>query len=414
MKKMQRPETLRQFYNLMFETATIRAGFVNAYLEHDTPGQKGVSKTVEGKLAALAAALECLRGIPRENDRYRLRLGTEGAVELDLSYEITELEKDLYFFSHTEEEFAAYLEELHPGLTRQVGEGLRFLKGNGFRVFVTDRDGTVNNYCGRYRSSIQSAYNAVFLTRFALRAVEHAVILTSAPLAGDGLIDISVTPPGAFIYAGSKGREFLRENGTVSRYTIEREKQQMLDRLNERLSNLVKRPEYESFALIGSGLQFKFGQSTIARQDISGSIPVKESEIFLGTVRSMVEELDPQTRHFRIEDTGKDIEIILTVQSEEGGLKDFDKGDGVSFLNGELGLHMERGPNLICGDTGSDIPMVTASVGRTKETWTIFVTDDEELRAAVRDACPNALFLSEPDMLVSLLNACAMKDDAYV
>jgi hypothetical protein len=411
MRKMKKLETLRQFYDLMFETARIRRRLVAAHLEHDRSGEMKGYKPGEYEMAELGAFLEALVSIPMRNDRYRLRLGTEAEVELDLTYEMTELEKDLVFFSHTEDEFKVYLEELHPGFRDQVEDGYRFLKGYRHRVFVTDRDGTVNNYCGRYRSSIQSAYNAIFLTRFANFAVDYGIILTSAPLANEGLVELSVAPPGAFIYAGSKGREFLRENGTVSRYTIEREKQQMLDRLNERLSDLVKRPEYEPFSLIGSGLQFKFGQSTIARQDISGSIPVKESERFLEVVRGVVEELDKEGRVFRIEDTGKDVEIILTVQSGEGGLKDFDKGDGVLYLDQELDFQMERGPHLICGDTASDIPMVAASTKQTSDTRAIFVTADEELKTAVREVSPNAFFLSEPDMLVSLLDTFVLREE---
>lgn len=76
--------------------------------------------------------------------------------------------------------------------------------------------------------------------------------------------------------------------------------------------------------------------------------------------------------------------MILTV---EGGEKEFDKGDGVRFLDKILGFDIENSMNLICGDTGSDVPMVTKTIelsGKEK-TWAIFVTKNEGLRKRVSD-----------------------------
>ena len=162
-------------------------------------------------------------------------------------------------------------------------------------------------------------------------------------------------------------------------------------------------PRYELFSLIGSGLQFKFGQTTVARQDIYGSIPAKESEAFMNVIEELIRDIDPRGEYFRTEDTGKDIEIILTVEGESG-LKDFDKGDGVSFLDGELGLGLARGGNLVCGDTSSDIPMVAAARVKSPQTSAIFVTSETAIKQAVRRICEHTHFVSEPDILVCLLN----------
>jgi hypothetical protein len=155
--------------------------------------------------------------------------------------------------------------------------------------------------------------------------------------------------------------------------------------------------------LIGSGLQFKFGQTTVARQDIYGSVPETESEAFAGVIRELIGELDPDGLYFRTEDTGKDIEIILTVEGTSG-LKDFDKGDGILFLDSELGLDLTGGENLICGDTSSDVPMVKAAAEKSPDPWTIFVTRDENLKQAVRRTSDRVAFVSEPDVLVCCLN----------
>jgi hypothetical protein len=253
---------------------------------------------------------------------------------------------------------------------------------------------------------VQSAYNGLFLSRFARGEPENAVLLTSAPLADTGLVDLSVMPEGDYIYAGSKGREYLNSSGEIRTFPIDVGQKQALDVLNRRLQALLSEGAYEIHGLIGSGLQFKFGQTTVSRQDIHHSIPDQQSEIFLNLVRSIVREIDPDERIFRIEDTGLDVEIILTISddSSSGGLKDFDKGDGITYLDGELKLSLARGGNLICGDTASDIPMARAAVEASADSTAIFVTHDEGVRASVRAACPRSLFVSTPDVLVLFLN----------
>jgi len=117
----------------------------------------------------------------------------------------------------------------------------------------------------------------------------------------------------------------------------------------------------------------------------------------------MVTRMDPQKNYFRIEDTGLDIEIILTIQDEKEGLKDFDKADAVKFLDQELQLQMNKGPHLVCGDTGSDVPMIEAAMASCADTWSIFVTTKEDLASKVVRTCPNSLVVPEPDILISIL-----------
>jgi hypothetical protein len=393
-------QTMRQFYALMQETGKLRRKLVARILEGEDPGPRAPGR--------LRSFLDALRRIPRQNGRFVLsggtgRTQTAKVLRLELDYEITELEKDLIFLEKGEGALLSHLAELHPGFQEELDRAFEFWRTLNLPVncLISDRDGTVNNYCGRYLSSIQSAYNAVFLSRFAQTAARSTVILTSAPLSGGGLEDIAVTPPGLFILAGSKGREYLDGKGRRGALAIEADKQKMLDLLNRRLAQLLQDPQYELFSLIGSGLQFKFGQTTVARQDIYGSIPATESEAFMDMIEELIRDIDPRREYFRTEDTGKDIEIILTMEGESG-LKDFDKGDGVSFLDGELDLGLARGGNLVCGDTSSDIPMVAAA--QSPQTSAIFVTRDEELKEEVRRTCERTHFVSEPDVLVCLLN----------
>jgi hypothetical protein len=393
-------ETLAQLHTLMGSTVPARRRLTKDVLASRTPDA--------GAMTRLQEALAALEAIPEEREGRRLTLDAGGAVHVDLGYEIGELKKDLLFLEKGKEALLGRLAEVHPRLREEVEAGVEALGGVRYQAFVTDRDGTVNNYCGRYVTSVQSVYNAVFLTRFARARTRKAVIVTSAPLDDIGLVDLAVAPTGIFTYAGSKGREYLDPQGRRKQYPIAREKQGRLDLLNERLDALLETPGHEAFTLIGSGLQHKFGQTTIARQDIAGSIPEERSKAFLDEVRKLVGDVDPEGDFFRIEDTGLDVEILLTVDDDpSGATRDFDKGDGLRFLNDDLPLYMGAGTCLVCGDTPSDVPLLQASLALAPGTRAAFVTRKDELRQRVRDVLPNALFQSEPDALVATLNALA-------
>jgi hypothetical protein len=393
--------TLPQFYERMRSTRPLREAAVTAILgEAPVPAEAAPS---------FRQALADLEAIPADAEGQRLRVQASGAAEVhvDLGYEIGELQKDIQYLEEGEESLLAELARRHSRFLDEVAAGTDALAGVRFQTFVSDRDGTVNNYCGRYAASIQSAWNAVFLTRFARARAQRSVILTSGPLQDVGLLDLAVTPPGAFVYAGSKGRESLDPEGRRRQFAIDARQQEMLDVFNRRLGELLDEPGHEVFRLIGSGLQHKFGQTTVARQDIHRSVPEDRSNAFLERVRALVRSLDPEGAFFRIEDTGLDAEILLTVEDEGGGRRDFDKGDGVRFLNDDQKLAMDRGPCLVCGDTSSDVPMLEAALELAPEVRSVFVTRRDDLRQTVKSRLPGALFVSEPDALVAILNGLA-------
>jgi len=389
-------KTLEEFIQRMRDTLPVRRQAVADIL---------TSGRFTGSVNPLRKTLSEIEDLPRENGRYRLNVSGPGERTLDFSYETTELHRDIRFLAEGEEALAADLAADHSGFEDRVREGIEFLSGVTFRNLFSDRDGTVNNYCARYNTSVQSAYNALFITRYVKTQVTNAVVLTSAPLADVGIVDMSAMPEGAVILGGSKGREMKDTEGGQHRYDIPQEQARKLAVLNDRLKILLEKPEYRKFSLIGSGLQFKFGQTTVARQDMNESVGLRESEKFLDTIRDLVVDLDPESRNFRIEDTGKDIEIMLTVKTEgEDDRRDFDKGDGIRFIDDTLNLGMVQGPNLICGDTGSDVPMVTAALARCPDTRAIFVTRDEDLKQRVRAVGAACFFVKTPDMLVMILN----------
>ena len=391
----QEIRTLKQFYNLMAMTRDVRYKTVESLFK-DQPIE-------QNSITSLENALFSLEDIPSEDGLRILYIDDSKKISARLLYEISELQKDIFFLKYSEKQFIENLENLHEGFLEQVNDGIEKLKGLNFNCFITDRDGTINNYCGRYISSVQAVYNSVFLTRFARKKASNPIIITSAPLKGPGLVDVSVNPDKTFIYAASKGREYIDLNGKRKTYPIEKNKQRLLDSLNKRLSDLVKNPAFEMFSMIGSGLQFKFGQTTIARQDIRKSIPESESEEFLEEINNIVREIDPGGENFKIEDTGLDIEIILTIENSLSEAKDFNKADAVNFLDDALKLNMTKGPHLVCGDTSSDVPLIEAAMEKTPDTWAVFVTENSELSAKVKDMCPNSFIVTQPDILVTIL-----------
>ena len=389
-------DDLKSFYTLMTQTRDLRFEIVNdLFSSQDIP---------KSRITPLKNALDSLEESLDDGYKTALRIDGSETIDVDVTYEVTELKKDIYYLENNEDEFMSYLKSLHPDFSTHVQSGAASLKGKHFNCFITDRDGTTNNYCGRYRSSVQSIYNAVFLTRFAKNAASNPIMMTSAPLKDIGIVDVSVNPDKTLIYAASKGREFIDLSNARRTFPIDDQKQKLIKGLYRKLNDLVKDPAYERFSLIGSGLQFKFGQITIARQDINGPIPDLKSRDFLGLIENMVTDMDPTHENFRIEDTGLDIEIILTISDKKAGLKDFDKGDGVKYLDQELNLNMNKGPHLICGDTGSDVPMIEAAMKQTNDTWSIFVTKNQDLAERVKTVCPNAVIVPEPDILVTILN----------
>ena len=395
--------TLQQFYALMAKTREVRLDVVTQYLED-------FSKQSED-IVSLVNAAEALRAIPTTTDGSEVDLDDSRKIAIDLSYEINELQKDILFLTDGEDAFERHLRDLHPTLDEQVGLGVAMLSPLHLRNLITDRDGTVNNYCGRYLSSIQSVYNSVYISRFAQIVARNTVVLTSAPLENGGLVDITTIPKGIVINAGSKGREYRDLNFERVTYAIDPDQQARLDELNSLLLELLKQPQYEKFGLIGSAFQQKFGQTTMARQDVTGSVPETESIQFLQKLESLVKKVDPEGHFFRIEDTGLDVEIILTISSADSaeGRTDFSKGNGVEFLNEKLELDIATGPNLVCGDTGSDVPMLEECLRHSDNTWSIFVTRKEDLKQRVRSLTDKSLIVDEPDTLVAILNTLTTK-----
>ena len=78
-------------------------------------------------------------------------------------------EKDIIYLERGKEKFLLYLAKINKNFSYEVNRVFSNLMDRKIKTFVTDRDGTINNYAERYRSSIQSVYNAIFLNHFILK-----------------------------------------------------------------------------------------------------------------------------------------------------------------------------------------------------------------------------------------------------
>lgn len=387
-------KTLAEFYTCMRLLREARAKIVNAINESETVDVKDLKYLEQIKIK--------LEDIPKKEEFFELKTNQGKSITLELDYELSELKKDDIFLKHGHKALKEHMCKIHKNYEEEVNNGFDFLKQYSFKHFVTDRDGTVSNYCGRYQSSIQPIYNALCLSELKKAIEGRCIILTSAPLLDIGLADVSVQPEGEYILAGSKGRELLLDHEKHT-YPIEEHQQQKLDELNEAIDKLLEIEEFTSFRFIGSGLQHKFGQTTLARQDKNHSISEKKSLNLKQNIEDLLQKLDPDATIFSLEDTGKDLEIMLKIKSYKNNLEEFDKGNGLKFIMKHLGEDLRNENILICGDTASDVPLISAAQELGANVTSVFVTEDESLKDLVRVKCNDSFFVSSPDVLIYML-----------
>ena len=386
-------DTLASFYKVIRYSVKLKKKIVNLYIRN-----RKISKKLIKLLENIYQEISSIN--QDKSKKYLLRLEDGSNIKLDLTYELEELRRDVMFLREGEDALLQHIRKKNLNFDKDFSNLVKNLSDKSFDNFITDRDGTINNYCGLYLSSAQSIYNAVFISRFVKKRVSKFIIMTSAPL--EGILSLSVFPRTIPIYSGSKGREYIGKFGLKNGAKITSEKKKILNSITKEIKNLLAKDDNNKFSLIGSGFQQKFGQITIARQDISKSIPAGDSSKFLKSVQELVTKVDSEKKYLYVEDTGKDIEIILTNDKDVGD--GFSKGDGVSFLDKELSLNLESGLNLVAGDTSSDIPMAKECLARNNSSTPVFVTQDAKLKKKVKNELGKSLYVSSPDIFVAALN----------
>lgn len=376
--------TIDDFYKKIKKIKKIRSSILKSLLKNKKPSKR--------KIKRLKLYFNQLKSIEKKNNKFIL---TSKNIEigLKLKYEISELEKDIIFLEKGRKGLEKYFERIHKDFRNQSKKLRNYLKNKEVDFFVTDRDGTINNYCETYLSSIQSIYNAFFLYKFSEK-IKKTIILTSGPL--DDFEKVNLLSKGNFIFAGSKAREFKFPNEKKESIKLSKKEEKLLSALKKSIERLLSQEKYQIHKFIGSGFQIKHGEITLARQDISNSIPKEQSLKLLSEIKKIVKELDPRNKFLEISDTKLDIEIIL-----KSNLKSFDKGKGLEFLLKKSKINLSE--TLIAGDTSSDLSLLKTSKDLSKNISCIFVTEDKNLKKEVKKINKEAIFISSPDILVNEL-----------
>ncbi|THB63588.1 MAG: hypothetical protein D6B26_05900 [Spirochaetaceae bacterium] len=394
------------------ETRQVRENLVKALIAGQ--GNEGLKQGYEN----LCRCLEYLHSLPSDpvigsgvSGQYkkRIEISPGQALTVDMGYEISELQRDCQFLTEGWESLACNIRKTNYLAASEheeaVAMALGVMKESGHQEWgscITDRDGTINHYCGRYFASVQSVYNAFVMARFASVLTGGLMVLTSAPLRSPGLQDVNCLPSGYAVLAGSKGREWISMDGEYGSLPLEPGQQAVLQSLNASIQRLLVSEQWSVLTYIGSGVQFKHGQTAIARQDVHHSIPKELSQEFACQVQKIVKQCDPEGRYLYIEDTGFDLEIGLRFEEQN---RAFSKGDGLEILLQRGLLILREGPHIVCGDTQADFPMFDFVNRRSPHVLTVLVSQDQDLCESARQQYPHVLCLSSPDSLIMLLNS---------
>lgn len=127
MIKEQTIDTLKSFYNLMAQTREVRFDIVNQLLSFNS--------VPKGQYDALQSALRSLEMCLKEEHKTTLKIDGSEDIDVDLTYEITELKKDIYYLENGEDKFMSYLESMHPNFSSHIQNGVALIEGEAFQLF---------------------------------------------------------------------------------------------------------------------------------------------------------------------------------------------------------------------------------------------------------------------------------------
>nr|CDQ06812.2 Bm8807 [Brugia malayi] len=384
-------KTLEDFYTIMLQTRNVRRQIVERVLK-GIPMRNHFAISLKNAFDSLARSCEANTTI------LNLKTASDESItdyaSFDIKNELDEFEKDLCFLKFIEsdnvynvEQFVDTLHAYHPKSSLAFKEEVAGAVGllydaDHFQYFFTDRDGTLKSYSCSYQASIQPAYSAVIQAQFARRCAQTCAIITTSPLMGVGILDVSTMPEGYYYYGASAGREwFIDPRNKFHDRSITAEQLKFLDKVYDTIQELLNTQEYKYFKCVGSGLQKHYGHLTIAHQDIYNSVPIEQSKMLLKKINEIVNEIDGMRRTLVVNEGSPDVKIFL--KNSDGVV--FNKGHGIALLVEQTRCKLSDGNILVCGDSESDLPMVEVCLGRNPHNvYTIWVTEREDLKEKVR------------------------------
>ncbi|MHC1711934.1 MAG: hypothetical protein AB9872_07285 [Solidesulfovibrio sp.] len=391
-------ESLDAFAALMAETAVSRRQAAAAILAGHP-----VSPEIPAFLAQAQADLD--EAADRDG-LAELELAEDQTLRLDVTEETQQLENDVTYLEEGREALLKKLAKRHHGLRDAVRRGLKDIAGQSVNVLLYDFDAALRAPGQRFTTAVQPAWNAVALARFALARSRHPLIWSEAPLSGPGIADLTTVPPRAFAYAASLGRQYKDTEGHDGATPLSLEKASLLESINARLSMLLADPNWRAFGFIGSGLQFRRGETIIARQDALQSLDEEASLSLLEHIHDIVDAVDPERLHFRVEDDGLDVAVTPTSTNQDVW-RDYSPAEGLRAADAALTLDLGQGPHLVCCGGPSGLALLEALLPVTKDVRCIFVTDRDDLGRRAMLACPKTAVVAHPDIAAAILSAAA-------
>ncbi|EFO25169.2 trehalose 6-phosphate synthase 1 [Loa loa] len=430
---------LADFYQLMDKTCQVRRQIAERVLK-GIPIRAHFSVSLENAKASLENS--CVPGT------HTLILETAAAgddsdeggqhltAKFDITNELAELENDLEFLRFIQsdevnnvEQFVMTLGSYHPSgqtaFVDEVNKAFALLtEGDHFQHFFTDRDGTLKSYSCSYPASIQPAYSAVIQAQFARRCAQFCAIVTTSPLMHIGILNVSTMPEGYYAYGASAGREwYLNPSLQFKDDSVNDADLALLTNVFERLEELLEQPEYRNFTWIGSGLQRHYGHITIARQDVNYSVPKHRSSLLYQAVCKIVNEVDPTAVTLALREGEFDLKIFTKVALSEVSSatakisgRIFNKGHGIRLIKSKMGLKLNCGKILVCGDSETDLPMLEEClICSPANVYTIWVTTNLQLQEKVRSLCgtyenDHYVFVSCPEVLLGAMANATVRE----
>ena len=229
---------------------------------------------------------------------------------------------------------------------------------------------------------------------------------SDAPLTGPGIVDRVTMPSHTFAYAGSLGRQWQDAEGNQGQAPLSPEKAALLDAINERLAALMADPAWLAFTYVGAGLQFRRGETVITRQDHANSIDEDASLALLEHVHDVIDAVDPERQHFRVDDDGHDITVTPTAAKRDLW-NDFSPAEGLRHLDTALGLNLGQGPHLVCCAGPQGVALLAAMAQWSTDLRAILVTDRDDLTQRATALCPRTNVVRHPDTVAAILSAAA-------
>lgn len=356
--------------------------------------------------AALDLAVTELRAAAGRDHSVEVTQDDDVSLRLDLAEETSQLENDVAYLEGGREALLKRLAKHRPGLRDAVRRGLKVIAGESVNTLLIDCDALWREPGQRVITAYQPAWNAVAACRFAMARARKPVLWSDAPLSGPGILERTAVPPQTFAFAASLGRQWRDADGREGQAPLSPEKTELLEAINDRLAALMADPAWFAFAYVGHGLQFRRGETSIARQDSGLSIDEDASLALLEHVHDVIDAVDPERLHFRVDDDGQDITVTPTAATRDLW-NDFSPAEGLRHLDAALGLDLGQGPHLVCCAGPQGVALLAALAKHTTDLRAVLVTDRDDLASRAVAICPKTAVVRRPDTVAALLSAAA-------